>query len=411
MVYIYRIINNSLAIIMPSDTKEEELEMVNPLNPFDDDEKPKKKKKKKKSELERNNSLNPFEDGDDTPKKNKKKKKKKTKKKSKRSSGDTSLHTVTLPPPMETLESALKDTSRLIIKQEVSLIEAAAQAAANAIDVSALGAFGEMANKYDIFTSNGGKKFRVVETSQYCGCNCTNRVCCRPNHALKLHVSLPENNSSDTDTDKQGVIMHMDRPCKCGQCCACTNCCRQEMSVYEGMLKGGNTDPSEEDPATLIGYIQQPIGGGMLSPKLNVMNREGGETLATIQAEAKCCIAGICCDHTFIIRDPAGQSIGKIVKEKPEGLAEIAKELATDADNFTMHVPPTMNPKEKGVMLAALHLIDYMFFENEGDFACDVVNMKCQFKCCDLYCCGSICPCSCKCDCCGGDGDDEEGED
>mmetsp|Transcript_26018 Transcript_26018/g.29110 ORF Transcript_26018/g.29110 Transcript_26018/m.29110 type:complete len:317 (+) Transcript_26018:158-1108(+) len=300
------------------------------------------------------------------------------------------------------LEGVLEDTSRLIIKQEVELMEAAVQAAANAINMSALGAFGETANKYDVFTNDGGKKFRVIETSEYCGCNCTNRVCCRPNHALKLHVYLPE-------IDTEHGVMHMDRPCKWGRCCcACCRCCRQEMSVYEGE---GHPE-SEEDPTKLIGFIQQPVLGGIFSPKLDVMNRdgEGSEPIATIQAEAVCCIAGICCDHTFTIRDPSGKKLGKIVKEKPDGLAQIAKELATDADNFTMHVPPTMNPKDKGVMLAALHLIDYMFFENEGDFACDVVNMKCQFKCCDLYCCGSICPCSCKCDCCGGDGGDDDGD-
>jgi hypothetical protein len=88
------------------------------------------------------------------------------------------------------LEGVLQDTERLIIKQEVELMEAAIQAAANAVNLDALGAFGETANKYDIFTDDGGKKFRVIETSDYCGC--TGRVCCRPNHALKLHVYLPE---------------------------------------------------------------------------------------------------------------------------------------------------------------------------------------------------------------------------
>lgn len=294
------------------------------------------------------------------------------------------------------LEGVLQDTSRLIIKQEVELMEAAVQVAANAIDMTPLGAFGETANKYDVFTDDGGKKFRVIETSQYCGCNCTNRVCCRPNHSLKLHVYLPE-------VDQEHGVMHMDRPCKCGQCCACCGCCRQEMSVYEGE---GHAE-SDEDPTKMIGYIRQSFMGGGFSPKLNVMSRDGDgdHPMASIKGNMCCCIGGICCDHTFTIKDPSGHKIGKIVKEKPKGLANIAKELTTDADNFTLHVPAGMNPKEKGVMLAALHLVDYMFFENEGDFACDVVNRKCQFKCCDLYCCGCICPCSCKCNCCDGDGE------
>jgi hypothetical protein len=199
--------------------------------------------------------------------------------------------------------------------------------------------------------------------------------------------------------------MHMDRPCKCGQCCALMKCCRQEMRVYEGE---GHAE-SEEDPSTMIGYIQQPIGGGGFSPQLNVMDREDGEPVAIIQAEAMCCLGGICCDHTFTIKDPnTGQRLGKIVKERPEGLAQVAKELATDADNFTMYVNKDMHPKTKGTMLAALHLIDYMFFENEGDVNIDLVNQRCQFKCCDMYCCGCVCPCTCNC---GGGGDGGDGSD
>ena len=43
----------------------------------------------------------------------------------------------------------------------------------------------------------------------------------------------------------------------------------------------------------MIGYIKQPVLGGMFSPKLNVMDREGGKEIATIQAKAKCCIGGM----------------------------------------------------------------------------------------------------------------------
>ena len=97
--------------------------------------------------------------------------------------------------------------------------------------------------------------------------------------------------------------------------------------------------------------------------------------------------------------------MGKIVKERPGNLSQVAKELATDADNFTMYVEKNMDVKKKATMLAALHLIDYMFFENEGELKLDAVNKECSFKCCDLYCCGCVCPCSCNC---GGDSDDDE---
>ena len=147
--------------------------------------------------------------------------------------------------------------------------------------------------------------------------------------------------------------------------------------------------------------------GGVFSPTLNVMEREGDEPFATIKANAVCCIGGICCDHTFMVTDPSsGEYMGKIVKERPEGLAQAMKELGTDADNFTMYVPKDMDVKKKANMLASLHLIDYWFFENEGDAELDCVNSGCKFKCCDMYCCGCICPCSC--DCGGDNGDDDE---
>lgn len=110
-----------------------------------------------------------------------------------------------------------------------------ANAATNAIGLDALGALGETANKYDVFTDDGGLKFRAIEESEYCGC--TGRVCCRPNHKLQIHVF-----------QEGQEILYFDRGCKCGRCCACTELCQQEMKVYEGPGEG-----------QLIGHIKQPF--------------------------------------------------------------------------------------------------------------------------------------------------------
>mmetsp|Transcript_28590 Transcript_28590/g.47601 ORF Transcript_28590/g.47601 Transcript_28590/m.47601 type:complete len:309 (+) Transcript_28590:113-1039(+) len=295
------------------------------------------------------------------------------------------------------LEAALGDTERLIVKQKADLLEAAVQAAANAVDLSGLGSFGEQANEYLIYTDEGGdgkQKFKVVETSEYCGF--TGRCCCRPNHALTLHLFEPEVSTTSE-------VMYMDRPCKCGQCCACCDICQQEMRVYQGDLKSDN----EPNPNHQIGHIKMPAMGGGFSPTLNVMDREGAEPFATIKANAFCCIGGMCCDHTFEVTDANGNYMGKIVKEKPEGLSQVAKELGTDADNFTIYVPKDMDVQKKANLLAALHLIDYWLFEDEGDFNCDVVNQRCECKICDLYCFGCVCPCKCSC---GGGGDGDDGD-
>lgn len=167
------------------------------------------------------------------------------------------------------------------------------------------------------------------------------------------------------------------------------------------MSKTGSDKP---DPSQMIGYVKEPFLGGLLSPKLNVMDREGGREIATIQAEAKCCcIGGMCCNHTFHVKDPqSGRSLGKIVKERPGNLAQIAKELTSDADNFTLHVDPTLPVAQKATFLAALHLVDYMFFEDEGDLSVDFRNQSCKYKFCDWYFCGAVVPCRVSCQKCWG---------
>eukprot|EP00543_Licmophora_paradoxa_P004091 CAMPEP_0202450766 /NCGR_PEP_ID=MMETSP1360-20130828/9326_1 /ASSEMBLY_ACC=CAM_ASM_000848 /TAXON_ID=515479 /ORGANISM="Licmophora paradoxa, Strain CCMP2313" /LENGTH=308 /DNA_ID=CAMNT_0049069149 /DNA_START=120 /DNA_END=1046 /DNA_ORIENTATION=- len=291
----------------------------------------------------------------------------------------------------------LRDTDKLVIKQEVELLEAFAQNAANALDLDALGALGETANRYNVYTADGTQQFKVIESSEACGfndcCIPNGRICCRPNHKLQLHVYEPEYKQDE-------AVMVFDRPCKCGQCCSFCDICRQEMRVY-----GGGSD-AVGDPSRQIAYIKQPIGGGGLSPSLEIMERDEETPMASVTANAICCIGGICCDHTFIVQDSDGNEIGKIVKERPENLQQFASEVATDADNFTMYVPSDLDPKKKAAMLASLHLVDYMLFEDEGDANFDFVNGNCKFKCCDLYCCGCVVPCSLSC---GGGDDSEEG--
>jgi hypothetical protein len=64
-------------------------------------------------------------------------------------------------------------------------------------------------------------------------------------------------------------------------------------SFLHNKFKGDIQPGFEPDLTKMIGYIKQPFLGGMFSPKLNVMDRQEGQTIATIQAEAKCCIGGM----------------------------------------------------------------------------------------------------------------------
>ena len=49
----------------------------------------------------------------------------------------------------------------------------------------------------------------------------------------------------------------------------------------------------------------------------------------------------------------------------------------TDADNFTMSYPKDIDPRLKAAMAAALLLIDYQFFEDEGDCYCNPFRCVC----------------------------------
>ena len=51
----------------------------------------------------------------------------------------------------------------------------------------------------------------------------------------------------------------------------------------------------------------------------------------------------------------------------------------------------------QALMIGALLLLDYMFFEDEGACQFQPWRCVCKFKCCDLYCLGCIFPCSCNC--------------
>lgn len=76
--------------------------------------------------------------------------------------------------------------------------------------------------------------------------------------------------------------------------------------------------------------------------------------LYLVESEATCCIAGLCCDHTFTIKDPEGNVIGKIVKQKPSSFEEVAIELASDSDVFAIEFQKNLDSNKKATLFGAL---------------------------------------------------------
>mmetsp|Transcript_28009 Transcript_28009/g.52328 ORF Transcript_28009/g.52328 Transcript_28009/m.52328 type:complete len:154 (-) Transcript_28009:146-607(-) len=118
-----------------------------------------------------------------------------------------------------------------------------------------------------------------------------------------------------------------------------------------------------------------------------------------------CCIGGICGEcffpPTFNVHAAKGDDenvLSEIKKDKPEGIGGAAKTLLTDADNFTIHMPSGANGKTKAAILATSLLVDYAFFEENGNCYLDHSEdgMRIVCRCCNLYCYGCIIPCNCN---------------
>lgn len=151
-----------------------------------------------------------------------------------------------------------------------------------------------------------------------------------------------------TDNFGQEVIrVRRDFKCVFGcNCCAGCSCCSMEISV-------------EAPVGQTIGYVKQQRS--CLQPIYAVQDSES-QTVLTIHGPA-CICPGPCDvgDQDFLVYDANGyQEIGKIMKQ----WSGFVQEYFTDADNFGVNFPMDMDVRMKTVLLGAVFLIDFMFFEN-----------------------------------------------
>ena len=75
-------------------------------------------------------------------------------------------------------------------------------------------------------------------------------------------------------------------------------------------------------------------------------------------------LGAMCCKgQKFDVRNLEGGEVGVITKE----FSGMAKELFTDADNFSVTFPLDLDARVKATMLGAVFLIDFNFFETPPD--------------------------------------------
>jgi uncharacterized protein YxjI len=101
----------------------------------------------------------------------------------------------------------------------------------------------------------------------------------------------------------------------------------------------------------LLGNVKREFS--LLTKRLTVKDAQGA-VLYNI-------LAPVLHPWTFkISRD--GTELGEIVKN----WSGLAKEVFTDADNFSVKFPPGADADQKAALLGALFLIDIIYFENRG---------------------------------------------
>ncbi|KAI8486378.1 hypothetical protein Bbelb_358770 [Branchiostoma belcheri] len=215
----------------------------------------------------------------------------------------------------------LTQIDQIIVHQQIELFEAFTNV--------------QMANKYAIKNSMGQQIFFAYEDSEFCM-----RICCGPQRSFTFHV-----------LDNAGhEVMRMRREFKC--CAGCPWCasCARDCCAFEVYV--------ESPPGQLIGMAIQ--SGSKWKPHYEIMNANGE---SVFHLWGPCCVwNGACCtcDVDFNVYGTDQKTeIGKITRN----YAGFAREFFTQANHYSMSFPLDLDVKLKAVLMGAMILVDFMFYE------------------------------------------------
>ncbi|XP_060077915.1 phospholipid scramblase 2-like [Ylistrum balloti] len=191
----------------------------------------------------------------------------------------------------------------------------------------------EAANKYKILNSQGQQVYFAAEESGMC-----ERQCCGSNRGFSLHI---------TDNTGQEIIKCVrDFKCCVGFCwLANFDAWAHEIAV-------------EAPVGTVVGYVRQERSFWTPHYSIRDANRD-----LVFNIKGPCCVMNGCCwDQEFVVWSKDWtEEVGKINKK----WGGFTKELYTDVDNFGINFPMDLDVKLKAVMLGAVFLIDFIFFEQK----------------------------------------------
>lgn len=237
----------------------------------------------------------------------------------------------------------------------------------------------EGANRYKVSDGSGKVLLFTVKEDT----TCCNRYCCGEHRPFTFNVY-------DESGPKPQRMMVFSRGFACCGWAVCP-CCMHEVDAHYTIDAQGKTI-NHTSADTLIGRSSVPWAGGCFTPTLNLTDRDGANVGQILGPT--CCVCD-CCGADFGLNDKDGNKVGDIKKLSVKSMKGVVMEMSTDADNFKITFPQSMDPTTKMLVLASLFQIDFSFFEDDRSPR--------ECRCCDLYCCGwamACCPKCLVCCCC-----------
>ena len=237
------------------------------------------------------------------------------------------------------LEKFLGGVDRVVVSQEVEKIETAtAWFSLGCCKV-------ETENRYTLADMDSGKTLFVGdEESLWClrnPCCCCDCICwcCHSDCASRRSFTL----NLTAETLEGPLVLEMNRPCRSD----CMPCCLQTITVRDktGFLGSVQQRVQFVPPITMCGLFE-------------VMN-SSEEVIYTITTPCVLTTC-FCTEVAFTIIDKDGKEVGDIAKQS----ANVAKEVLTDADRFLINFPEDCDVEMKAVLIGALFLFDYLFYED-----------------------------------------------
>ena len=272
------------------------------------------------------------------------------------------------------------------------------------------GSLWKQLNLYDVFDVATGEKLLELEEESN-GCV---RFCCAPHHSFRLNFHVVDAHTGARVA--HAATMQRDACCTAkpfaAACCAFAECCFDGFRLHAGR-PGAGAGGRGLDQSRCFAAARQSLGGGILHPELQMMERaegfrsSGEPDLRTVaETRGPACFGGcssLCVANSFTVGRGMNPAAAVITRERPRDVWGALRELGTDADVYTVEMREPHSAEQKAQLLATAAMLDYQWFEWQGA-AClgPAYTNACLVHCCGrplatpcpgptLLCLGGLC--------------------